>query len=77
MARPHRRALAFLDFGFGDSSVNATELAPRQPASLQYALASLQGPSARQRVAAGPMLKIGARLCLSGCQQETCVPMQA
>jgi hypothetical protein len=28
-------------------------------------------------VAAGPMLRIGATLCLSGCQQETCVLMQA
>ena len=43
MAHPHRWALAFLGSGFGGSSVNAAESAPRQPASLQYALASLQG----------------------------------
>ena len=45
MAHPHRWALAFLGSGFGGSSVSAAESAPRQPASLQYRLASLQGPS--------------------------------
>ena len=34
MAHLHRWALAFLGAGFGGSSVNAAESAPRQPASL-------------------------------------------
>jgi len=45
MAAPNRAALAFLGSGLGGSSVNAAESTPRQPVSLQYALASLQGPS--------------------------------
>ena len=45
MARPFRRALAFLGFWVGGSSISAAESAPRQPASLQNAIASLQGPS--------------------------------
>jgi hypothetical protein len=48
MAHPHRWALAFLGSGFGGSSVNAAESAPRQPMRLTDRLASLQGPSARQ-----------------------------
>ena len=40
--------------------------------------ASRPAPTRRQpAVNAGSMLRIGARLGLSGCQQETCVPMQA
>ena len=46
MAHLHRWALAFLGSGFGGSSVNAAESAPRQPASLPNGIASLQGPSA-------------------------------
>ena len=43
MAHLHRWALAFLGSGFGGSSVNAAESAPRQPASLPNRIASLQG----------------------------------
>ena len=72
MARPHRRALAFL----GSAAPRSTRRNRHRVSRLACNIRSRRskGQVARQRVAAGPMLKIGARLCLSGCQQETCVP---
>jgi len=49
MARPYRRALAFLGFWCGRLLISAAESTPRQPASLQYGIASLQGPIAPNR----------------------------
>ena len=63
------------------SPPGALHVAPARCPPTRAAARSVPANPDRHRgapaVAAGPMLRIGARLGLSGCQQETCVPMQA